>query len=40
LGVLAYRSGERLNWDPVKFTTGSDKADALLQREYRKGWTL
>ncbi|MEX2141159.1 MAG: Gfo/Idh/MocA family oxidoreductase [Pirellulales bacterium] len=40
LGVLAYRSGERLNWDPVKFTTGSDKADVLLQREYRKGWTL
>jgi hypothetical protein len=40
LGVLAYRSGERLTWDPVKFTTGSDKADALLRREYRKGWTL
>ena len=40
LGVLAYRSGERLSWDAVKFTTGSEKADALLQREYRKGWTL
>jgi predicted dehydrogenase len=40
LGVLAYRSGERLSWDPVKFTTGSEKADALLRREYRQGWTL
>ena len=40
LGVVAYRSGDRLTWDPVKFTTGSDKADALLQREYRQGWTL
>ncbi len=40
LGVLAYRSGERLNWDAEKLTTGSDKADALLQREYRRGWTL
>jgi hypothetical protein len=40
LGVLAYRSGERLTWDPVKFTTGSDKADSLLQRKYRQGWSL
>jgi predicted dehydrogenase len=40
LGVIAYRSGERLTWDPMKFTTGSDKADALLRREYRQGWIL
>jgi predicted dehydrogenase len=40
LGPVAYRSGEKLTWDPVKFTTGSDRADALLQREYRAGWSL
>jgi predicted dehydrogenase len=40
LGVLAYRAGERLTWDSEKFTTGSSKADALLKREYRQGWTL
>lgn len=41
LGTVAYRAGERLEWDAenlkVKNTT---KADAFLQREYRKGWTL
>jgi hypothetical protein len=40
LGPAAYRSGEKLTWDPFKFTTGSDRADALLQREYRAGWSL
>jgi predicted dehydrogenase len=40
LGVVAFRSGERLTWDAEKLTTGSSKADALLQREYRAGWTL
>jgi predicted dehydrogenase len=40
LGVVAYRSGEHLKWDPAKLTTGSGKADTLLQREYRQGWTL
>jgi predicted dehydrogenase len=40
LGVVAYRSGERLTWDAEKLSTGSSKADGLLQREYRKGWML
>jgi len=40
LGPMAYRSGETLRWDPEKLTTGSDKADSLLRREYRSGWTL
>jgi hypothetical protein len=40
LGVVAYRSGDRLAWDAEKMTTGSSKADGLLEREYRKGWKL
>jgi predicted dehydrogenase len=41
LGNVAYRVGRRLSWDPaaMKFP-GCPEADAYLQREYRKGWTL
>ena len=40
LGNVAYRSGKTLSWDAVKGTTGHAESDALLGREYRKGWAL
>jgi predicted dehydrogenase len=40
LGNVAYRTGEAITWDTEKGTTGNKKADALLSREFRKGWEL
>ena len=41
LGLIAYRVGKELEYDPVKGrVTNSDKANALLSREYRPGWVL
>jgi predicted dehydrogenase len=40
LGVVAFRAGTKIAWDPEKMTTHDHAADAFLQREYRKGWTL
>ena len=40
LGNVAYRSGKKLAWDTDKGTTGKKECDALLGREYRKGWEL
>jgi predicted dehydrogenase len=40
LGVVAFRSGQKLEWDPQKLTTGSKEADALLTKEYRKGFEI
>lgn len=41
LGTVAYRSGETLEWDGPGFrVTNSPKAQAMLHREYRKGWLL
>jgi predicted dehydrogenase len=40
LGTVAFRAGEKIAWDGDKFTTGNPKADSLLKREYRKGWSL
>jgi predicted dehydrogenase len=41
LGNVAYRSGEVLTWDSATGTvSGSAKAEALLRRDYRKGWEL
>jgi len=37
---VALRSGEKIAWDAKAFKTGSPKADALLRRDYRAGWTL
>ena len=41
LGTVAYRAGEKIEWDsenlPVK---NSEKAQHLVHKEYRKGWTL
>jgi hypothetical protein len=41
LGLVAYRVGKKLKYDGAKGrVTNSDKANALLSKEYRKGWTL
>ena len=40
LGTVAYRAGEKLLWDgPNLKTRNSEKANKLLNKEYRKGWT-
>ncbi|HEU5117033.1 MAG TPA: Gfo/Idh/MocA family oxidoreductase [Isosphaeraceae bacterium] len=41
LGVVAFRSGESLDWDAQALkATNTDKADNYLRREYRKGWAF
>jgi len=40
LGNVAYRVGKPITWDTEKGITGNKEADALLGREYRKGWEL
>lgn len=41
LGNIVRWAGERLDWDPVKERfTNNEKANALLEREMRKPWTL
>jgi hypothetical protein len=41
LGLVAYRVGKKLEYDPkAGRVTNSDEANALLGREYRKGWVL
>ena len=41
LGVVAYRAGERLEWDAAKLTvTNSSHAHSLIRKEYRPGWEL
>ena len=41
LGNVAYRTGEKLQWDPVALKCpGSEAASKYLRREYRQGWTL
>ena len=41
LGTVAYRSGVALEWDGPGFrVTNSAAAQAMLHREYRKGWVL
>ncbi len=41
LGNIAIKTGKKLEWngDAMKFNNNED-ADALIHREYRKGWTL
>jgi predicted dehydrogenase len=41
LGTVAYRAGERVEWDaaPLK-VTNSTRAQQWVHKEYRKGWTL
>jgi hypothetical protein len=41
LGIVAYRSGETLQWDAASLkATNSDKADAFVRKTYREGWEL
>jgi predicted dehydrogenase len=41
LGNVAYRSGEKLEWDAQSLKAANcPAADQYLRREYRKGWTL
>ncbi len=41
LGNVAYRTGKKLQWDPVKLQAANvPEAAAILRRPYRQGWTL
>jgi predicted dehydrogenase len=41
LGTVAYRAGEKLNWNAEQLqVTNSPAAQQLLHKEYRRGWTL
>lgn len=41
LGVVAYRTGKRLEWDATKLTaTNCSEAERFIRKEYRKGWEL
>jgi predicted dehydrogenase len=42
LGEIAYLTGEKIQWDPIKeeLVGGSAKATGLLANTYRKPWTL
>ncbi len=41
LGLVAYRAGKKIDYDGAKGQVkGNHKANALLTKEYRKGWTI
>jgi len=41
LGNVAYRTGEKLHWDPANLkATNCAEADRFIGRKYRKGWEL
>ncbi len=41
LGVVAYRSGQTLEWDSANLqVTNAPSAQAMIHTEYRQGWTL
>jgi predicted dehydrogenase len=41
LGAVAYKSGEAIEWDSANLMVkNSEKAQALIHKEYRKGWVL
>ncbi len=41
LGTVAYRSGEKIEWDSANLkVTNSEKAQQFVHKEYRQGWTL
>lgn len=41
LGNVAYRVGQKLDWDPLKLVARNcPEADKYLRKEYRKGWQL
>lgn len=39
LGMVAFRAGQKLEWDGLKIRN-SDKAQGLLKRDYRPGWEM
>lgn len=41
LGAVAYKSGDAIEWDSANLKVkNSEKAQALIHKEYRKGWEL
>ena len=41
LGNVAYRAGQKLEWDSAKLhATNARASDPFIRREYRKGWKL
>jgi hypothetical protein len=41
LGNVAYRVGKKLEWDAAKLKAKNcSEADAIIRRDYRKGWKL
>ena len=40
LGNVSYRSGKKITWDSPAFKTDDAAANKLLDKEYRKGWSL
>ena len=41
LGTVAYRSGEKLEWDAANLkVTNSERAQQFVHKEYRRGWVL
>ena len=41
LGNVAYRAGQKLEWDSAKLrVTNTRAADQFIRREYRTGWKL
>ena len=41
VGVLAYRLGKKVEWDPVLLKVKNcPEAERIIHREYRKGWSL
>lgn len=41
LGLVAYRAGKAVDYDPAKgAVTNDNAANALISRQYREGWTL
>jgi hypothetical protein len=41
LGNVAYRAGEKIQWDAKNLKAiGSTKVEAFLRRNYREGWSL
>ena len=41
LGNVAYRTGERIEWDPIELrATNVPEAESFIRRPYRTGWQL
>ena len=40
LGNVAFRTGQKLEWDALALKASNSAADAFIHKEYRKGWEL